>query len=207
MGRQSISKRLRFEVFKRDHFTCQYCGAHPPEAILEIDHVIACANDGPTVIDNLVTACGPCNRGKAAVPLSCVPQSIADKAAEVREREEQLRGYQEVMEAKYQRIEQECWRVIEILEPGRKDFPIKDFRSIKRFLDRLGLYEVIEAAEIAAERKPWSPAVRWRYFCGVCWGKIRASEPPPEPTFDPEIDLDGTLHGRVYGYPGGRKDA
>lgn len=25
--RESISKKLRFEVFKRDSFTCQYCGA------------------------------------------------------------------------------------------------------------------------------------------------------------------------------------
>lgn len=29
-----ISKRLRFEVFKRDGFVCQYCGNHPPAVVL-----------------------------------------------------------------------------------------------------------------------------------------------------------------------------
>jgi 5-methylcytosine-specific restriction endonuclease McrA len=36
----AISKKLRFEVFKRDNFTCQYCGRETPEVILEADHVI-----------------------------------------------------------------------------------------------------------------------------------------------------------------------
>jgi 5-methylcytosine-specific restriction endonuclease McrA len=38
--RKPLSKKLRFEVFKRDGFSCQYCGAHPPDVLLEIDHVI-----------------------------------------------------------------------------------------------------------------------------------------------------------------------
>ena len=35
----SISKKLRFEVFKRDGFQCQYCGKTPPAITLEIDHI------------------------------------------------------------------------------------------------------------------------------------------------------------------------
>lgn len=38
--RQSISKKLRFEVLKRDSFTCQYCGASAPTIILHIDHIL-----------------------------------------------------------------------------------------------------------------------------------------------------------------------
>ena len=30
--RKTISKKTRFEVFKRDSFKCQYCGASAPEA-------------------------------------------------------------------------------------------------------------------------------------------------------------------------------
>lgn len=37
--RRTISKKKRFEVFKRDMFTCVYCGCKPPDVILEIDHV------------------------------------------------------------------------------------------------------------------------------------------------------------------------
>ena len=32
MEREPISKKLRFEVFKRDSFTCQYCGSKAPDA-------------------------------------------------------------------------------------------------------------------------------------------------------------------------------
>ena len=35
----SISKKIRFEVFKRDGFTCQYCGKSPPGVTLEADHI------------------------------------------------------------------------------------------------------------------------------------------------------------------------
>ena len=38
--RVAISKRLRFEVFKRDRFECQYCGQTPPAVILHCDHII-----------------------------------------------------------------------------------------------------------------------------------------------------------------------
>lgn len=44
--RKAISKKTRFDVFKRDGFTCQYCGAHPPEVVLHIDHIIAVAEGG-----------------------------------------------------------------------------------------------------------------------------------------------------------------
>jgi 5-methylcytosine-specific restriction endonuclease McrA len=65
-GRRSVGKRLRFEVFKRDFFTCQYCGRQPPDVILEADHIEPKARGGADAADNLVTACADCNRGKAA---------------------------------------------------------------------------------------------------------------------------------------------
>lgn len=65
----SISKRLRFEVFKRDNFTCQYCGAKPPDTVLEVDHVHPRCEGGADSMENLKTACWNCNRGKAHVPL------------------------------------------------------------------------------------------------------------------------------------------
>lgn len=44
--RKAISKKLRFDVFKRDSFKCQYCGRSAPDVILNVDHVVAVANDG-----------------------------------------------------------------------------------------------------------------------------------------------------------------
>ena len=68
--RKTISKKLRFEVFKRDSFKCQYCGATSPEVILEVDHIIPIKEGGDNSITNLITACDKCNRGKGAKLLS-----------------------------------------------------------------------------------------------------------------------------------------
>jgi hypothetical protein len=73
MNRQPVSKRQRFEVFKRDHFTCQYCGAQPPDVVLVVDHILPVCQGGESSVDNLTTSCEMCNQGKAGKPLSHVP--------------------------------------------------------------------------------------------------------------------------------------
>ncbi len=64
--RMPMSKKTRFEVFKRDKFTCQYCGARAPDVLLQIDHVNPVASGGENDILNLITSCPPCNGGKGA---------------------------------------------------------------------------------------------------------------------------------------------
>lgn len=64
--REPVSKKTRFEVFKRDKFTCQYCGAKAPEVVLHADHIRPVADGGKSDILNLVTACAACNGGKGA---------------------------------------------------------------------------------------------------------------------------------------------
>jgi 5-methylcytosine-specific restriction endonuclease McrA len=44
--RKELSKKTRFEVFKRDAFRCQYCGQTPPTVILELDHIGPIAGGG-----------------------------------------------------------------------------------------------------------------------------------------------------------------
>lgn len=70
MGRQAIRKSVRFEVFKRDSFTCQYCGQKSPDVVLEIDHITPVAEGGDSDILNLVTSCKACNTGKSDKPLT-----------------------------------------------------------------------------------------------------------------------------------------
>lgn len=65
-----IRRGLRFEVLKRDRFTCTYCGANGAGVELHVDHVLATANGGKTVAANLTTACRDCNLGKGARLLS-----------------------------------------------------------------------------------------------------------------------------------------
>lgn len=97
--RKSTGTRLRFEIFKRDSFTCQYCGAQPPDVVLELDHVTAVSDGGGNDPLNLVTACESCNRGKADKPLGTrIIRPDADEmylqaqqeAAEIRRSQEAL---------------------------------------------------------------------------------------------------------------------
>jgi hypothetical protein len=65
-GREPISKSLRFEILKRDKFTCKYCGAKAPDVVLHVDHIHPVKEGGGNDPMNLVTACRACNAGKAA---------------------------------------------------------------------------------------------------------------------------------------------
>jgi len=70
--RVGLSKKLRYEVFKKDNFKCVYCGAKPSDegVILEVDHVLPVFEGGTNDIENLVTSCKKCNRGKGKTKLS-----------------------------------------------------------------------------------------------------------------------------------------
>lgn len=173
--RTAISKKTRFDVFKRDGFQCVYCGAHPSETVLlEVDHIHPVAEGGSNDIDNLVTACSDCNRGKGASLLSSVPQSLEQKALDTQEREAQIRAYYEILEAKKQRKEDELWGIAEIFMGRFCDDDIQRSRlsSIRIFLEKLDFYEVQEAMSIAVDRK-YSRAPAFSYFCGICWKKIK----------------------------------
>ena len=62
MSRENISDYMRFQVLKRDKFTCQYCGKSGVE--LEVDHIKPVAHGGSNDLGNLITSCKNCNRGK-----------------------------------------------------------------------------------------------------------------------------------------------
>ena len=170
--RKSISKRVRFEVFKRDCFTCQYCGRVPPTVMLEIDHIIPVVGGGSNDESNLVTSCFDCNRGKSDVPLNVAPESLAARAARIEEAEAQLAGYREIALAREARIERDCWDIIEILTGNRSETTHETFKAVKQFLGRLPIDEVMDAAQIASAFRTSSDRRRLRYFCGVCWRKI-----------------------------------
>lgn len=54
----------RLNIFARDKFTCQYCGARPHRSHLNIDHVIPRSLGGRTTWENVVCSCVECNRRK-----------------------------------------------------------------------------------------------------------------------------------------------
>lgn len=62
----AVTKRLRFEVLRRDHFRCYYCGIAAIDSPLAIDHVVPRALGGRDELENLVAACRDCNIGKTS---------------------------------------------------------------------------------------------------------------------------------------------
>ena len=171
MKRKAVSTKTRFEVFKRDGFMCQYCGATPPRVVLHCDHIVAASKGGPRDMDNLITSCSECNMGKGARDLTAIPQSLKDKSEETAEREAQVIGYYKIMEKKRRRIERECWQVIACLEgKPQESYDKRAFGSIRKFLTLLPLPSVLEAADIANMK--YSGFRAFRYFCGICWRRI-----------------------------------
>ena len=65
-GSRTIPAALRFEVFRRDGFTCTFCGRTPPDVRLHADHLMPWSQGGPSTLENLRTACSDCNLGKTA---------------------------------------------------------------------------------------------------------------------------------------------
>lgn len=178
MARKPLTKKTRFEVFKRDQFVCQYCGSHPPSVVLHVDHIHPVAEGGTNDIDNLVTACQACNLGKGATLLSNAPAGIKEKAELVAEREAQIRGYNEVLKARAQRIDDEAWEVAAGLEG---EFSITSYsqpkmNSIKKFLEKLPQAELLDAVDSANAKCGIGNDRAFKYFCGICWGKIRDAQ-------------------------------
>lgn len=61
----AFSKR---NIFKRDNYSCQYCGASSPE--LTLDHIVPRSRGGLTTWENVVVACQSCNLKKGNRPLA-----------------------------------------------------------------------------------------------------------------------------------------
>jgi 5-methylcytosine-specific restriction endonuclease McrA len=57
-----VVKLNKQEIFRRDNYTCQYCGQHPPRPT--VDHIIPRHMGGAHTWENLVTACPHCNHRK-----------------------------------------------------------------------------------------------------------------------------------------------
>jgi len=89
--RHKVTKAIRFEVFKRDGFTCQYCGQAPPDVELEVDHVDPHSTGGKDGMENYATACFDCNRGKDDNALGKLPATITKKKAEAKKKRDEIR--------------------------------------------------------------------------------------------------------------------
>lgn len=183
--RRALSKKTRFDVFKRDAFTCQYCGRKPPQVVLQVDHVVPVAEGGDNEIVNLLTSCEDCNRGKGARKLSSSPQSREEVVAREAERMEQTKA----INAMLRKIQRAIDHDISSLESrwisffrSHHETPLheSDRVTLKTFLSKLPVEHVHEAMDIAFRFSDYRRADEdsaWKYMCGVCWRWIKEGKP------------------------------
>lgn len=177
----SLSLKLRFEVFKRDNFTCRYCGRKTPEAILEADHVIPVCEGGDNDLSNLVTSCFECNRGKGKILLDVQSPEfdIHEKTILLAEREMQLREYKEVC----RQIKEREDREINIIEEEfskhvytTKHFPNAAVRAALKVMSYIDILECFTMAHEKIKRdgaqSGWAYSVS-AYFAGILWNKVK----------------------------------
>lgn len=150
--RKSISPKLRFEVFKRDNFTCQYCGATAPSVVLEVDHIVPVAEGGETELINLATACRDCNRGKGKRKLSNTQEVDKQRVQleELNARREQLEMMvewkRELLDIKASESETISSLIKSITGTGLTD---SGKQHIKRLVSRFGFEEVYNSTDIS----------------------------------------------------------
>lgn len=176
--RKSISKKIRFEVFKRDKFTCQYCGKSAPDVVLEVDHIKPVAKGGNNDMLNLVTSCFECNRGKRDRELSddSVVKKQERQLNELAERREQLdmllewRSGLSNLENDYVQAVIDIW--LENTNWGVSEYGKK---KIKKCLKEFSLNEVLDATEIAIENYYTGTEESWQNafnkVSGICYTK------------------------------------
>jgi len=173
--RKATSKRLRFEVFKRDNFECQYCGAKPPTTPLEIDHVTPVSKQGMTTIDNLITACFDCNRGKSNIELNNIPPSLSTKLEMKKVAQSQYLQYKKILNQEKNIILEEILIVEKIYNLHFDGYIFGErFKvDVKNFIKKLGVVVVEDAMEIACVKIHWNKNDALKYFCGICYTRIK----------------------------------
>lgn len=151
----AISRSRRFEVFKRDSFKCQYCGAAAPDVLLEADHIKPLAAGGTDELLNLITSCEACNRGKAARELddnSAVTKQRT-QLEKLQERREQLemmmewsQGLRDVEQQGFEWV-YDHWRS---LAPGW-DLSDQGKKNLRRWCRQFTPPEIVAAMDRAAD--------------------------------------------------------
>lgn len=152
--RKPMSKKQRFEVFKRDKFTCQYCGRQSPDVILEVDHIEPLCEGGEDDIMNYITSCRDCNRGKGKTKLTddIVIKKQQEQLNELAEKREQLEMMLEWRKELIEFINKQVDMIDELcLSLTAENFSLSDIgkAKVRVLINRFGFNLVYEATEIA----------------------------------------------------------
>lgn len=150
---RSVTPRKRFETLKRDKFTCQYCGAKAPDAILHVDHIVPFSKGGTCDIMNLVTSCADCNNGKSDKRLSDDAVVVKSrKQAELSQHKKQTLGEMAQWQAELASMDEELAAVNVVLAKANCHLSEIGARDARRIVKKYGVADLLSAlaSEIAS---------------------------------------------------------
>lgn len=172
----AVSKRLRYEVLRRDNHACRYCGRAAPDVPMTVDHVIPKALGGGDEPTNLVAACEDCNSGKtssnpdaplvADVDQRAVRWSQAMNAA-IEQRRAELAA-DRTRTAAFDAV-WSAWSSGGRAVPRDPTWKATVLRFLAAGLDDEFLADAVSTA--MGNTKLRRDSV-WRYFCGICWREL-----------------------------------
>jgi hypothetical protein len=177
----AVSKRLRYEILRRDSHTCRYCGASAPDVPLRVDHVTPVALGGTDTPDNLVTSCEPCNSGKSSSTVdAAVVAEVSDDAlrwanamkqaaADLKNKQAPKVAYREAFEKSWRGwTREDGWKTVRVELPDNWKGSLDAFYAA-------GLPQEVWPDII--EKAMTNPTVRvdntFRYACGIAWRMVK----------------------------------
>ena len=192
----SVSLKLRFEVFKRDNFTCQYCGRKTPEVILELEHIIPLSKGGTDEFDNLTTSCFECNRGKGVSLLDTIlkDRDIHDETILLAEREFQLAEYNHLKKKIRDRENKEIEELKNHFTDQFRDnewgyatreFPHSIVRQCLKTMSYIDIFELIDIAVDITSRDTkgdYHTVAAAKYLTAILRNKLREKKAPSTTT-------------------------
>lgn len=210
MKRKAISVKVRFEVFKRDKFTCQYCGKKAPDVILHVDHLNPVAKGGKNNIQNLITSCVDCNFGKGARLLSdqTAVEKIQKQSEELQDRRNQLEmmmQWQQELDSAQDDASNMIAEYWQSQTKGQYSLSDAGIVILKKLLKKFSVQEILAATKIAAdayleisntEFTKESVVLAWSKVGGICNINRQKAD-------DPEISdlyyIRGIIRNRIGG--------
>lgn len=189
--RKALTKKLRFEVLKRDSFTCQYCGGKAPEVLLHIDHIEPVSKGGTNDLLNLITSCVECNAGKSDRRLT--DTTVIDKQRqqleELQERKEQIEMMFQWQKGLLDLEDEVTGQLADYWSEQIPGFSLNENgkKGLKKLKRKFELAEIMEAMRIAVEQyveyhegepTPESVEVAWKKVGGICNTRKREAENP-----------------------------
>lgn len=202
----SLSKKLRFEIFERDGFCCQYCGKKPPETVLHVDHIVSKKDGGDDDVNNLICSCIDCNLGKSSKSLPKSPSKYKKQIKNLEEKTAQLESFYEFLKKKSKNeidrmnVFQKAW---EEGSEGQSSLTDSGLESITRLLKKHTAEEIFESIKITWQKK-WDKSdqdSQFPYMCGILKNmRLKKENPEKFELHKKAYSVRATIRGSCYGY-------